>query len=98
MLFDNSKIKSAVPEFCGNIKFSDKVDEILEYYSNEGIKNIDYLWEGCLDWYIKKYSGIKPIKTKSISIQDKIKYSIGYHTVLYYSYKMLQKIVKMLRR
>ncbi len=98
MLFDNSKIKSAVPEFCGNIKFSDKVDEILEYYSNEGIKNIDYLWEGCLDWYIKKYSGIKPIKAKSISIQDKIKYSIGYHTVLYYSYKMLQKIVKMLRR
>lgn len=48
-VFDNSKIKSAVPEFESKITLSDGLDKILAYYSENGNYEYDYKYEGAID-------------------------------------------------
>lgn len=57
-VFDNSKIKSAVPEFESKITLSDGLDKILAYYSENGNYEYDYKYEGIIDRLLRN-KGVK---------------------------------------
>ena len=57
-VFDNSKIKSAVPDFESKITLSDGLDKILVYYSNNSNYEYDYKYEGVIDRLLKN-KGVK---------------------------------------
>lgn len=59
--FDNTKIKSAVPEFNAQIKFEDGIKSTIEFYkNNKFMQGIDYGWDARIDNLIHKYSKQKP--------------------------------------
>lgn len=50
MVFDNSKIKSAVPEFSCEISLKDGIQDMVCFYNNHPtLKLIDYRWDGEID-------------------------------------------------
>ncbi|MCI8396872.1 MAG: NAD-dependent epimerase/dehydratase family protein [Clostridia bacterium] len=103
--FDNSKIKSVVPEFDAKIKFEDGIKETVEYYKNNLSKQtIDYLWDGRIDNLIKKYYKKNKIPYEKISLTtkaykekltiiNKTKYYIGKNVVLYRMLSIIRKLV-----
>lgn len=100
MIFNNSKIKNAVPEYkaCSNI--DDNIGDIVAYYKKEKNKKVNYLWNGCLDRMIYNYNK-KKIDIKSYKINNKkdyILYNIGNNKMLYScyykGYKLLRYIYK----
>lgn len=48
-VFDNSKIKSAVPEYESKITLSEGLDKILEYYNNKSDYDYDYKYDALID-------------------------------------------------
>lgn len=59
--FDNTKIKSAVPEFNAQIKFEDGIKSTIEFYkNNKFMQDIDYGWDARIDNLIHKYNKQKP--------------------------------------
>lgn len=48
-VFDNSKIKNAVPEFESKITLSEGLDKILEYYNNKSEYDYDYKYDALID-------------------------------------------------
>lgn len=103
--FDNSKIKSIVPEFNAKTKFEDGIKETIEYYKEDTKRQeVDYLWDGRVDRLIKKYykqNNIeydkKSLSVKSykedINLKNKIKYYIGKNIVLYKLMQIIRKLV-----
>jgi len=57
-VFDNSKIKSIVPDFKATIPFSRGAAEIVEWFSNPQNQNIDAKLDALMDKIISDYSGI----------------------------------------
>lgn len=104
--FDNTKIKNAVPEFKANTKFQDGIKETINYYqANKQAQKIDYLWDGRIDSTIRKYYNKNKVDyekrklsiksyAEKLSIENKIKYYIGYNNVLYNLYKIIKKLVR----
>ena len=71
-IFDNSKIKSVVPEFNASTKFEDGIKETINYYKeNTAMQGIDYQWDAKIDGIIDKY--YKSINKKDY---DKTKLSL----------------------
>ncbi len=103
--FDNSKIKSIVPEFNAQIKFQDGIKETIKFYNENPSKQIiDYLWDGRIDRLIKKYYirnkiiynkrilTIKAYKEK-LTFRNKVQYYIGKNIVLYKMISIIRKWV-----
>lgn len=56
MLFDNSKIKSAVPAFDCEVSLADGIKEMVDFYmAHPDLKRIDYRWNGQVDRLMKKH-------------------------------------------
>lgn len=50
MVFDNSKIREAVPEFTGSIRFEDCAQMIVDYYENNSKEKIvNFRWDASID-------------------------------------------------
>lgn len=100
MMFDNSKIKKAIPDFSADRNIAQSINGIYNYFENYSNKKINYLWSGCLDRMIKDYSGEK-ISYKAYpdaSIQDLIMYWIGKCSAACYIYMFLIKIYHILKK
>jgi nucleoside-diphosphate-sugar epimerase len=55
-IYDNSKIKNAVPEFNASISFSEGVRDTLDYYNQHPeLKMVDKFWDTEVDRVIKQY-------------------------------------------
>lgn len=105
MIFDNKKIKNAVPIFNNNDKFEDNIDEIINYYlKNKKNCTINYLWNGCIDRLIYDYKNINidTSKYKFDKLKNKIIYHIGKNFYLYrikYKFdKLKDKIIYHIKR
>lgn len=69
MQFNNSKIKNAVPEFKSTIKFSDGIKDTIKYMeSHLELQNIDYGWDGRIDYLLEKYYKKNHIKYSKKSL------------------------------
>lgn len=59
--FDNSKIKSVVPEFNAQIKFEDGIKDTIKFYKeNNFMQEVDYAWDAQMDDLIEKYQKENP--------------------------------------
>lgn len=106
-VFDNSKIKNAVPEFNASTKFEDGIKETIQYYKEHPeIQGIDYSWDAKIDSVISKY--YKSIKKKDydknkltiksyntkLNLKEKIKYTTYRNMFIYKSIKKIKNIIK----
>lgn len=56
MIFDNSKLKEACPEFKSTIKFEDGIKDTVAYFRSESaIRNMAYGWDARMDWLVSQY-------------------------------------------
>ncbi len=76
-LFDNKKIKDAVPEFSTKIKLSEGLDRVIEYYHSLKRYDYDYQYDAQIDRMLNKY-GIKChyVKYKNTSRKGRIVYCL----------------------
>lgn len=59
--FDNSKIKSVVPNFNCSITFTEGIEDTVDYYlSNKNMRKIDMMWNYQIKLLINKYRIISP--------------------------------------
>lgn len=107
MLFDNSKIKSVVPEFKTNISFKDGIKDTLAYLNqHKELQTINFILEGRLDylceyWYKKNkidYSNhelsmaLYRKNNQLNGFKDKLRYMVGRNPELYKLYMAASKI------
>lgn len=60
MVFDNKKIRDAVPEFTGSVQFDDCAQTIVDYYkANLGERKINYRWDASIDKLLARSSNSK---------------------------------------
>ena len=86
MIFNNDKIKNAVPIFNNNDNFEDNINEIIDYYlKNKKNCTVNYLWNGCVDRLIYDYKkiNIDSSKYKFNKLKDRMFYYIGENLYLY---------------
>lgn len=106
-IFDNSKIKEAVPDFNAQTKFEDGIKETIKYYNNHPeAKVVNYSWDARIDSLIDKY--YKSIKKKDydrtklrlksyknkLTMKEKFKYLSKRNINLYNLLKKAKYIVK----
>ena len=106
-IFDNTKIKEAVPDFNAQTKFEDGIKETIKYYNEHPeMKIVNYSWDARIDALINKY--YKSIKKKDydktkltlksyknkLDIKQKIKYLSARNIDLYNLLKKAKHIVK----
>lgn len=106
-IFDNTKIKEAVPDFKAQTKFEDGIRETIKYYNEHPeMKIVNYSWDARIDGLIDKY--YKSIKKKDydktkltlksyknkLDIKQKIKYLSARNIDLYNLLKKAKHIVK----
>lgn len=109
MLFDNTKIKSVVPEFKTTITFEEGIKQTLNYLNqHKELQKINFLMEGRIDYlcaiwqkklrisYDAKALTFLPfVKNKQIHrLKDFIKYMIGRNILLYHLWILTKKLVK----
>ncbi len=97
MVFNNSKIKEAVPNYNCKVKFEDGIKETIDFINeNEFLHKIDFKWDARLDRLLAKYYHDNKIKNekhklgcycygRKAKLNEKIKYIICRYDVLYYS-------------
>lgn len=100
MIFDNSKIREAVPEFKGEIQFKSRAQEIVDYYiNNVDAKKINYRWDASVDKMLSKVRGGNKFKTKlsikgysqiALTTKNKKDYMIARYEII----QTLRKLVK----
>ena len=99
MIFDNSKIHDAVPEFKTNILLYEGIKDMIKFYqSNYNLQKVDYTWDGKIDYLLKKELGIKLYPNKNIKGANFIKYYIGRYSTFYCLYNMLRKLKSIIIR
>ncbi|MBO5397364.1 MAG: NAD-dependent epimerase/dehydratase family protein [Clostridia bacterium] len=110
--FDNTKIKSVVPNYDAQIKFEDGIKSTIEFYkNNKFMQDIDYGWDARIDNLIYKYNKKNPnfidnFNPKSITnefntnqtIKDKIIYYMYKNDFSYLCCQLLLKIKRFLRK
>ena len=106
MIFDNSKIKSVVPEFLGTTVFADAIDNSIQYFEiHKEAAVVDYSWDARIDRLIEANS--PNVNKKSISInaygdtarKEELRiYRKNRNDFLYYTSKIVKKIFVKLRR
>lgn len=103
MLFDNSKIKLAVPCFSGDTCFDFAVNETIDYYeNNQSARVINYSWDARIDRLIS-FEVQNPKKLnlsayKSIPEEkDKILYILNRYFAFIFIQKLLLLCVKFMK-
>lgn len=106
-IFDNTKIKEAVPDFNAQTKFEDGIKETIKYYNKHPeAQIINYSWDARIDSLIDKY--YKSIKKKDydrtkltlksyknkLTTKEKLKYLSTRNINLYNLLKKVKHIVK----
>lgn len=94
MVFDNSKIKSIVPDYTGNIFFEDTIKDTMAYF-NEGSKQIvDHVWNGCIDRIISQCTKDNITMPPDRSLKEKFMYCVGRYEILYQMARSLKRWLK----
>lgn len=77
-IFDNAKIKDAVPDFECTVSLKDGINEMIEFYrANPSWQIVDHSWNGKMDRLCEK-AGISDIPDYSdLSSEQKAAYKIG---------------------
>lgn len=95
-LFDNSKIKNAVPDFNASTKFEEGIKNVIRFYENNSfMRDIDISWDARIDRVINK-----EVKTKYNNLsncykgKDKIVYFLCYYNLTYPLYKLGEKVIR----
>ena len=92
MMFDNEKIKKAVPTFNCEISYHEGIQETIRYFKgHKEVQIVDYRWEGRMDWYMSRFCfrGNREMRKKltlgcyrRISLKDKYHYLINRYRFL----------------
>lgn len=93
-VFDNSKIKNAVPEFESKITLSEGLDKILEYYNNKREYDYDYKYDALIDRMIRN-KGIK-CGFKQYTFSSK-RSRLIYTVYRYFQYSTANRISRLLK-
>ena len=105
MVFDNSKIRDAVPEFKGEISFDNGIDATIQYYKeNKNARKINYLWDAradrtLIDYYKKnnipyERNTLVQKSNEQYGMKDKIMYKIGKSDFIYILAVKIRELTK----
>ena len=91
MRFDNSKIKSAVPNYSCNISLKDGLSEMIDFYrGHKELQKIDYGWNGYIDRLCGCSNQLMTYKMKSI--KDIGNYLIGNNLLIRKAYQLYSNL------
>jgi len=101
MIFDNRKIKKAVPEFVCTTNFKDGIKQTIDFYKRNPIMmQVDYTWDAQMDHLIKKYyKKNKPSELKRFTLKYIPEINGKFHDKLIYimsKYKVSDHILRLL--
>lgn len=95
MVFDNSKIKSAINNYEFEIDIIEGINRVIEFYNEHPeLQLIDYYWDGKIDRMCHYYVCRKTLCSKSVSLKDKIKYLRGRFGLIDIFVKVLDKVIR----
>mgnify|MGYP003095030115 CR=1 FL=1 len=103
MVFDNSKMKAAVPEFESKITFEEGIKDTISYFrKTPEIRNITYGWDGRIDWLVAKFvkengldrSLIKKCRLSAYNEKLTLKQKIAYITNRYGIVRFIMSKIK----
>lgn len=106
MVFNNQKIKSAVPEFSCKIPFHEGIQTTIDFLNQaEFMHEVDYKWDARLDHLISVYYRKNKIpfdrkllrcvrSDRSVTGKEKIKYTICRYNILYYPFEYSWRFIK----
>ena len=86
-IFDNSKIKDAVPELNFSVSLNDGLDGIMSYYSNLVSYDYDYMYDAQVDRMLSKMG----VKTNYIQYQGSAGKRLEYMLFRYFPYRVAMK-------
>lgn len=90
-VFDNSKIKSVVPEFESKISLSEGLNRVLDYYQNNQLFEYDYEYDAVIDRLLSQ----KGIKCRYIKYPHSTEHSfIKYTLFRHLSYSRAKKVCR----
>ncbi len=104
MLFDNSKIKKAVPAFTGTITLQESLPKIVAYFENTtSARLVDYAWDGCCDHMLAASKALTKAQKKKLkyypqenkNLKDFIVYTVNRYSTLFYLVKAIKKAVSL---
>ena len=87
-IFDNRKIKDAVPELFFSVSLDDGLDGIINYYSNSATYDYDYMYDAQVDRMLSKVG----VKTRYIQYKGSAGKRLEYILFRYLPYKIAMKI------
>lgn len=95
---DNSKLKSAIPEFKTNISLYEGIKKTVDYYqSNNYLLGIDFEFDALWDHIARKYGYASPLKfidyLGNSSLKDKLTYFCSYHQIPFMQ-KVISRLLK----
>lgn len=84
MVFDNSKIKAAVPNYYAGCSIDTAIDKIYRYFENSNSLRVNYLWAGCLDRILWNYNKTRVDRSayNFKTTKDRISYILGRNALL----------------
>ncbi len=93
-VFDNSKIKKAVPDFQPEISLKEGVKEMIHFYQNHPeMQLIDWYWNGQMD----RLCGDKKQLGQEIGLRSRIQYLSGYTSFYERMKPVLRRIKKAIK-
>lgn len=101
MLFDNQKLKSSVPGFCGETKYTEVISEIVEYYSDPNNQVVNYAWDARVDHVLSKLDCLTKEQKKRLKYSpginakftDYIVYFLNRYTIPFVLYRIIKKMI-----
>lgn len=86
-VFDNGKIKDAVPELSFSVSLDDGLDGIISYYSNLATYDYDYMYDAQVDRMLSKVG----VKTHYIHYQGSAGKRLEYTLFRYFPFRLAMK-------
>jgi nucleoside-diphosphate-sugar epimerase len=90
-IFDNSKIKAAIPDFSFSVNIEEGLDRVISYWSNKGNYDYDYIFDARIDRLISRQCKVGFTPYPNISKGQKKLYYI-------YRYLPIRLAAKLVRR
>lgn len=90
-IFDNSKIKAAIPDFSFSVNIEEGLDRVISYWSNKGNYDYDYIFDARIDRLISRQCKVGFTPYPNISKGQKKLYYI-------YRYLPIGLAAKLVRR
>lgn len=91
MVFDNQKLKKAVPEYNPSVAFEDGIKESIQFFSQSQNQIVDYLWDGRVDRILSIVRRDGYISTPKSSTRNILMYLVGRFEPLYRTAKLLKR-------